>query len=100
MKIVVEFRQTGNRTVLMDVNIQQSIYSELADFLVSQPTLEEIASYKVSAPVQQYIDNLLEKNREDGLSSTERLELEKILAVSHLMSMAKTKAKLKLAGKA
>jgi hypothetical protein len=84
----------------MAVNIQQSIFTELADFLVSQPTLEEIAAYKVSGGVQQYMDNLLEKNREAGLSAEERLELEKILAVSHVMSLAKTKAQLKLAGKA
>jgi hypothetical protein len=84
----------------MALNIQQSIFTELADFLVSQPSLEAIAAYQVSAGVQQYIDDLLEKNREGGLSADERLELEKILAVSHVMTLAKTKAKFKLAGKA
>ena len=83
----------------MTLDIQQSIYSELADFLVSQPTLEEIADYKVPPGVQQHIDVLLDKNSEGNLSPEERLELEKILAVSHLMTLAKTKAKLKLAGK-
>ena len=29
----------------MTLNVQQSIYSELADFLVSQPSLEAIAEY-------------------------------------------------------
>ena len=84
----------------MAVEIQQSIYSELADFLISQPTLEEIAEYKVPPGVQQYVDDLLGKNREGGLIAEERLELEKILAVSHVMSLAKTKARLKLADKA
>lgn len=84
----------------MVVNVQQSIFTELADFLVSQPTLEEIADYKVSPGVQQHLDDLLTKNREAGLSAEERLELEKILTVSHVMSLAKTKAQLKLAGKA
>lgn len=45
----------------MAINIQQSIYTELADFLVSQPTLEALAAYKVSPNIQQYIDSLLEK---------------------------------------
>ncbi len=45
----------------MVVKIEQSIYSELADFLVSQPSLETIATYKVPMGVQQHIDNLLEK---------------------------------------
>ena len=84
----------------MALNIQQSIFTELADFLVSQPTLEELAAYQVPAGVQQHIDDLLEKNQEGGLSADERLELEKILAVSHVMTLTKNKAKLKLAGNA
>jgi hypothetical protein len=80
----------------MGLNIQQSIASEVSDFLVSLPILEELANYKVSAGVQQYVDSLLDKNSAGELSPEERLELEKILAVSHLMSLAKTKAKLKL----
>ncbi len=82
----------------MVFNVQQSIFAELADFLVTQPTLEHLATYKVSSEVQQHIDDLLEKNREEGLSSQERLELEKILAVVQMMDLAK--AKLQLAGKA
>lgn len=84
----------------MAVNIQQSIFMELADFLASQPTLEALATYQVSSEVQQHIDTLLEKNREGGLSAEEHLELEKILAVSHVMTLTKTKANLRLAGKA
>lgn len=83
----------------MVLNVQQSIFAELADFLVTQPTLEELATYKVSSGVQQHIDDLLEKNREEGLSAQERLELEKILAVVQMMDLAKAKAQLKLAGK-
>ena len=82
----------------MAVNIQQSIFAELADFLVTQPTLEALAAYKMSSGVQQHIDDLLERNREEGLSAQERLELEKILAVVQMMDLAKAKAQLKLAG--
>jgi len=39
----------------MAVNIQQSIFSEAADFIVSQPTLEEIIAYRVSPTFQEYI---------------------------------------------
>ena len=84
----------------MVLDIQQSIYAELAEFLVSQPTLETLATYKVSAGIQHHIDDLLERNRESGLSAQERLELEKILAVIQMMDIAKAKAQLKLAGKA
>jgi hypothetical protein len=84
----------------MTVNVHQSIFAELADFLVTQPTLEELATYKVSSEVQHHIDDLLERNREEGLSVQERLELEKILALVQMMDLAKAKAQLKLAGKA
>lgn len=36
----------------MTLNVQQSIFAELADFLVTQPALEERATYKVSSGVQ------------------------------------------------
>lgn len=84
----------------MVLNVQQSIFAELAEFLATQPSLEELADYKVSQGIQQYIDDLLERNREEGLSTGERLELEKILAVVQVMDLAKAKAQLKLAGKA
>jgi hypothetical protein len=80
----------------MAINIPHSIASEVSDFLVALPDLEALANYKISASLQQYIDSLLEKNSAGELSQEERLELEKILAVSHLMTLAKTKARLKL----
>jgi len=84
----------------MAINIQQSVFSELADFLVSQPTLDAIAAYKVPPGVQQHIDDLLERNREAGLSSEERLELEKSMAIADVMDLSKAKARLKLASRA
>lgn len=83
----------------MSIDVQQSIFSEVAEFLVSQPSLEALAEYRVSDDIQQYIDDLLEKNREDSLTPDERLELEKILAISHVMTLVKTKAHLRLTQK-
>lgn len=79
----------------MVLNVQKSIFSEIADFLVTQPTLEALANYKVSPAIQQHLDDLLERNREEGLAPQERLELEKILAVLQMMDLAKAKAQLK-----
>ncbi|MBZ0291014.1 MAG: hypothetical protein K8L99_00455 [Anaerolineae bacterium] len=80
----------------MAIEAQQSIFSELADFIVSQPTLTDIAEYRVPAAVEQRVQELLEKNREQGLSQEEQAEMDKFLAVSHLMTLAKAKARLKL----
>ena len=91
--------QSSSGVGQMALNIQHTIFSELAEFLVSQPTLEEIAAYQVPPGVQQHIDDLLEKHNDDTLSAEERLEVEKILAVTGMMDLAKVKARLKLAGK-
>ena len=84
----------------MTINMQQSIFSELADFMVSQPTLEEIITYRASPAFEERLHDLLEKNREEGLTPDEREEMSKFLMISHLMTLAKAKARLKLAGKA
>lgn len=82
--------------MIANPQIQQSIASEVADFLVSLPSMEELANYKMSAGLQQYVNSLLDKNSAGELSPEGALELEKILAVSHVMTLAKTKAKLTL----
>lgn len=82
----------------MTVNIEQSVFEELADFIVSQPTLEEIAAYRVSEETDNRIHYLLEKNREEGLDLDEREEMTQFLTISHLMKLAKAKAHLQLKG--
>lgn len=84
----------------MAINIQQSIMAELSDFIVSQPSLETLAAYQIPSNVQQHLNYLLEKHRDNQLAAEEAEELEKILLLSDLMNLAKAKAKLKLAGKA
>jgi hypothetical protein len=84
----------------MALNIQQSILSELADFIVSQPTLEAIIEYSLPESLEQRAHELLEKNREDGLTRDEREEMEHIIAVEDVITLAKAKARLKLLGKA
>ena len=81
----------------MAINMQQSIFGEVADFIVAQPSLEAIIAYRVPTAIQERIDDLLEKNREEGLTAEESEEMTKMLAVSHLMSLAKAKARLKVA---
>jgi hypothetical protein len=80
----------------MTINIEQSVYGELADFIVSQPTLEDIAAYKVPPAVQEHINYLMTKNSAGDISTDERQELEKIITVVSLMDLAKAKAKLKM----
>lgn len=80
----------------MTLDLQQSIFTEIADFIISQPTLEDIIAYHISPSQQERIDDLLDRNREGTLSSEERQEMETYLIISHVMTLAKAKARLKL----
>lgn len=81
---------------MMTLDLQQSIFTEIADFITSQPTLEDIVTYRISQSQQERIDALLERNREGMLSLVERQEMEAYQVISHVMSLAKAKARLKL----
>jgi len=80
----------------MTIDLQPSIFTEIADFIASQPTLETIIAYRISESQQERIDDLLERNREGMLSPDEHHEMESYLIISHVMSLAKAKARLKL----
>lgn len=80
----------------MAVEIHQSIFAELADFIILQPSLQDVIDYKVPEPLDDHIEALLEKNRESTLTPDERKEMEHFLAMSRLMTQAKAKAHNKL----
>lgn len=80
----------------MTIDLQSSIFTEIADFITSQPTLAEIVAYQISSAQQERIDDLLERNREGMLTPDEHHEMESYLIISHVMSLAKAKARLKM----
>lgn len=77
----------------MSLNTDPSLLSEVADFIASRPTLAELAAYRMPAALDARIHDLLEKNREHELTPQERDEMQGILAVSHVMRLAKAKAR-------
>lgn len=72
-------------------------FDEVIDFITSCPSPELIVSFKPSAAMQTRLEDLLEKNRENGLTGGEKNEMEQFLLVEHLMRIAKAKARKKLA---
>lgn len=70
--------------------------SDILDFLAGLPTPEEILRLHPSPYLQARIRELLEKNRERGLSEEEEQEWARYEYIEHLMRMAKAKAQLKL----
>lgn len=83
----------------MALNIHQSVFSELADFLVERPTLEAMIEHRLPDDLAERVHELLDKNRENNLTRDERDELNLYLAADHFMTLLKAKARLKLEGK-
>lgn len=68
-----------------------SIYEELAQFLASLSP-RKVLAYKASVKAQERVNILLQKNKEAGLSVEENAEMERYMAVEHIVRLAKAKA--------
>lgn len=67
--------------------------AEVISFLSSSPSLERIASYKISAVAQARLEELLEKNREETLTTDETAELDQYLQYRHILILLKSSAR-------
>ena len=67
-------------------------YLEIIDFLVNRPTSEHIATFKVSEQAQTRLRELLQKNSDTNLVSSEEAELNLYEQLDTLMSMMKIRA--------
>ncbi|NJL10046.1 MAG: hypothetical protein HC908_07380 [Calothrix sp. SM1_7_51] len=72
--------------------------SEVLEFLAQLPTPEEIIALRPSKALQAQIDDLLEKNRNVGLTPDEEVIWQQYEYLEHLIRMTKIKAFLKLKG--
>jgi len=70
-----------------------SPFAEMVDFLASRPTAEQILAFKISASSQARLASLLDKNREEGLTSTEHAELDWYEYVHEIMTRLKAQAR-------
>ncbi|MEP6986388.1 MAG: hypothetical protein ABI970_12365 [Chloroflexota bacterium] len=74
----------------------RSVFSEITDFLATNPTPQEIIAYQLSEDLQARAHELLERNGEDQLTPEERDEMFDFVRVDEMMSLLKVKMKLKL----
>lgn len=70
-----------------------AVLAETLDFLASGPTPEQIIAHKVSPAVQDRLEELLDKNREQLLTEEEEDELDTYEQVDHLMILLKARAR-------
>lgn len=68
------------------------LYREITDFLATNPLPDQIAVFKISEVAQERLADLLDKNREEGLTSDETTELDAYLQARDLMILLKASA--------
>jgi hypothetical protein len=69
------------------------LYREVIDFLATDPSPEQIVAFKISPAAQERLEELLDKNREEGLTADETAELDAYLQARDLMVFLKANAR-------
>jgi hypothetical protein len=72
--------------------------SSVLEKLAALPAPEEILALRPAPPLQERLDELLEKNRTAGLSPKDQREWDQYQYVEHLVRLAKASAARKLKG--
>ncbi|MEZ4671217.1 MAG: hypothetical protein R3E39_25200 [Anaerolineae bacterium] len=83
----------------MSLAIEKTPTEAMTDFLGSAPSLEEIAAYRLPESLQRWAHDLLDKNREGNLTEEERTQMEEFRQIDHILTLVKTKARLRLKGR-
>jgi hypothetical protein len=69
------------------------IYQEIIELLTSGPTADQVVAFKISGSVQERLEELLDKNREEELSAEERAELNTYLRLSEYVTKLKARVR-------
>jgi uncharacterized protein YnzC (UPF0291/DUF896 family) len=65
---------------------------EVVEFLVRQIPAEHLASFRASETTRQRVWELVQKEKEQGLTPEEKCELDDYEKLEHLLILAKAKA--------
>ena len=76
----------------------RDVFAVITDFLADDPTDEELLAYKLPDDLQKRVSHLLYLNREAELSCEQRHELDDLIRADNLISLMKTKTKLRQNG--
>ena len=67
-------------------------YFEIIDFIASNNP-EAVIQFRPSPEAQQRLADLVEREKDGGLSAEEKAELDHFMELEHIMRMAKAKAR-------
>ena len=88
--------ELGLREFKASSSVGYKSVADVLEFFANLPAPDEILALRPSAEMQEKIDELLEKNRREGLSEAEEQTWASYEFVEHLVRIAKIKAKKQL----
>jgi hypothetical protein len=72
-------------------------YFEIIEFIAAGTTSEAVADFHPSPEAQRRVAELIEREKDESLSSEEAAELDHFMELEHILRMAKAKARQILA---
>jgi hypothetical protein len=78
----------------------RSIFDVLTDFLAANPTPDDILTYRLPVDLEQRATMLLTRQRLGDLTNDEEQEVTDFLRADNLLTLLKTKTRLRQAGTA
>src|SRR2546426_9503659 len=72
-------------------------YEEIVEFIAGGPSVSNVANFQASAQAKERVEFLIRKEKTEGLSPEEKMELEDFMQLEHLMRLVKARAHRHLA---
>jgi hypothetical protein len=94
---LVEILELGLHEIKATESLVYQDENSILEILANQPTPTDILALKPSAALQARVSELLQRSKESQLSTQETAELERYLALEHLVRLAKGHAAKNLA---
>ena len=77
---------------------ERDVFAVIVEFLVSLPSDEELLAYHLPDDLQDRLSDLLKRNREAKLTGEEHKELDDFIHAENMISLLKTKLRLRQRG--
>ena len=71
---------------------QRKIYDDFIDFLAGGVTPETLVKFQYSDSTQEQLEELIYRAKMEKLTPEEQKELDKVLVLEHIITLAKAKA--------
>jgi len=75
------------------MNAASPAYFEIIEFIAAGTTPQAVAHFQPSPEAQKRVAELLELDKEPGLSPEEKAELDHFMELEHILRMAKARAR-------